>query len=368
MSTNKGFFKFQNIQIVRRPTRQNTQFDVQGTAEEQFQNIVAATEQEMFQNIGDNIIDEIMDTSDETEVVQTGTQVSITSSESDTSLPNVNSPEVPAITPQSTSLYTLSIEIISPQEIQQQEPLQQPESNQGTLTVAQVPIGPALQVLSASSPPTNPQTNVATPYNDALFTKDEDEDQIVPPSLNNPGRKETFSPTPNIVNTVRSAIEVTVNDLQPRDEPLIAKCGEVDLLLCTNVTGPHHNRQLREELVMLIPILYQTAVNTEGFPSLEKYLWETVGTLPHLSLLRLSLDAVFDEYPEISAIQTKEVLGDMWGTGGCPWLLIQLLMSWPWGHCLLRLLDIHYLLIGLLYCFYFRLLFFVYFDLYLVWP
>ena len=54
------------------------------------------------------------------------------------------------------------------------------------------------------------------------------------------------------------------------------------------MTGPHHNRQLREELVSLIPILYQTAFNTEG-----------------LSSLRLSLDAVFDEFPEISAIQTK---------------------------------------------------------------
>ena len=30
-----------------------------------------------------------------------------------------------------------------------------------------------------------------------------------------------------------------------------------------------------------------------------------VGTLPHLLLLRLSLDVIFDEFPEISAIQTK---------------------------------------------------------------
>ena len=51
--------------------------------------------------------------------------------------------------------------------------------------------------------------------------------------------------------------------------------------------------------------MYQTAFNTDGFPSLEKYLWETIGTLPQLSLLRLSLDAVFDEFPEISAIQNK---------------------------------------------------------------
>ena len=99
--------------------------------------------------------------------------------------------------------------------------------------------------------------------------------------------------------------QLTVNDIQSSDQPILAKCGEVDFLLSSNATGPNHNAQLREELVTLIPILYQTAFNTAGFPSLEKYLWKMVGTLPHLSLLRLSLDAVFDEFLEISAIQTK---------------------------------------------------------------
>ena len=49
MSNNKGgkFFKFQNVQIVRRPnaskqTRQNTQINSQGSAEEQFKSIQAA--------------------------------------------------------------------------------------------------------------------------------------------------------------------------------------------------------------------------------------------------------------------------------------------------------------------------------------
>ena len=81
------------------------------------------------------------------------------------------------------------------------------------------------------------QTNVTTIYDNELFTEDEDDDQTVPPSLNNPGRTETLSPIPNMVNTVRSTIELTVNNLQPQDEPLIAKCGEVDLLLSTNATG-----------------------------------------------------------------------------------------------------------------------------------
>ena len=45
--------------------------------------------------------------------------------------------------------------------------------------------------------------------------------------------------------------------------------------------------------------------NTKGFPTLEDYLYQTVGTLPCQSLLRLALDSVFEEFPEISAIQTK---------------------------------------------------------------
>ena len=54
-----------------------------------------------------------------------------------------------------------------------------------------------------------------------------------------------------------------------------------------------------------MPILFQTEFNTEGFPSLEKYLYETVGLLPYQSLLRLALGSVFEEFPEISGKQTK---------------------------------------------------------------
>ena len=54
-----------------------------------------------------------------------------------------------------------------------------------------------------------------------------------------------------------------------------------------------------------MPILYQSGFNTEGFPNLEDYLYKTVGQLPCQSLLHLALDSVFEEFPEISAIQTK---------------------------------------------------------------
>ena len=46
-------------------------------------------------------------------------------------------------------------------------------------------------------------------------------------------------------------------------------------------------------------------MKAQGFPNLEKYLYETVGPLPYQSLLHLALHSVFEEFPEFSAIQTK---------------------------------------------------------------
>ena len=55
----------------------------------------------------------------------------------------------------------------------------------------------------------------------------------------------------------------------------------------------------------MLPILYQSGFNTEGFPNLKDYLYQTVGSLPCQSLLCLALNSVFEEFSEISAIQTK---------------------------------------------------------------
>ena len=64
MSNNKNanFFKFKNVQIVRRPnlgiqTRQNTQITTQGTAEDQFASIAAAAQAEALVNIDDILTD-----------------------------------------------------------------------------------------------------------------------------------------------------------------------------------------------------------------------------------------------------------------------------------------------------------------------
>ena len=62
---------------------------------------------------------------------------------------------------------------------------------------------------------------------------------------------------------------------------------------------------MHQDICDLLPILFQSGFNTEGFPNLEQYLYETVGSLPYRLLLSLALDSVFEEFPEISAIQAK---------------------------------------------------------------
>ena len=75
--------------------------------------------------------------------------------------------------------------------------------------------------------PGSPRTNVAVPKPDDLLTDDEEADnQAVPPTTtpSSPdikGRQETLSPKPNIPQTVRSAIELTVKDIEPLNNTLL---------------------------------------------------------------------------------------------------------------------------------------------------
>ena len=128
---------------------------------------------------------------------------------------------------------------------------------------------------------------------------------VIPINPNIKGRQETLSPTPQVPQMVRSAIELTVKDFEPSEQCIIDKCGEVNFQLSNHRDWSQPNSRLRQDICDLLPILYQSGFNTEGFPNLEDYLYQTVGSLPCQSLLRLALDSVFEEFPEISAIQTK---------------------------------------------------------------
>ena len=159
--------------------------------------------------------------------------------------------------------------------------------------------------------PESPRTNVAVPLPQDLFTEDEEtaDDNVQPtettvtPEVK--GRQETLSPTPQVSQTVRSAIELTVKDFEPSEQLIVDKCGEVDFQLSNHRDWQQPNSGLRQDICDFLPVLYQSGFNTEGFPTLEDFLYQTVGTLPCQSLLHLALDSVFEEFPEISAIQTK---------------------------------------------------------------
>ena len=85
--------------------------------------------------------------------------------------------------------------------------------------------------------PKSPRTNVAVSTPQDLFTEDEDtEDDDVPPTTTTvtpevKGRQETLSPTPQVSQTVWSAIEVTAKDFEPSEQCIVDKCGEVDFQL-----------------------------------------------------------------------------------------------------------------------------------------
>ena len=290
------FFKFKNLQLVRkqntaRQTRQNTDFRTQGTAEEQFAAIAAAARADALREM-DNISsdDDSVDYSPPEQPLEPKVQVRNKGQQiSDSDETNNSTPEIAT----DSSLDTSSIEVIQP--------------NEGLAN--KLPHNPPQRAPPNS--PESPRTNVEVPTSQDLFTEDEEtEDDDVPPTETTvtpevKGRKETLSPTPQVSQTVRSAIEVNVQDFEPSEQHIVDKCGEVDFQLSSHRDWQQPNQRLRQDNCDLLPLLYQSGFNTEGFPNLEDYLYRTVGTLPCQSLLRLALDSVFEEFPEISAIQTK---------------------------------------------------------------
>ena len=291
------FFKFKNLQLVRKPntvrqTRQNTDINTHGTAEEQFAVITATARADALREI-DNISsdDESVDYSPP-EQLPLEPQVSVRDNGqqiSDSDETNKSTSEIAT----DSSVDTSSIEVIQPNEA----------------LAIKLPRNPPQRAPPNS--PESPRTNVAVSTPQDLFTEDEDtEDDDVPPTTTTvtpevKGRKETLSPSPQVSQTVRSAIEVTVKDFDPSEQRIVDKCGEVDFQLSNHPDWQQPNPRLRQDICDLLPLLYQSGFNTEGFPNLEDYLYQTVGTLPCQSLLRLALDSIFEEFPEISAIQTK---------------------------------------------------------------
>ena len=222
-NNSRNFFKFKNVQLVRRPnsrrqTQQNTQITMQGTAEEQFAEIAAAACAEVLNNIDDILMDNdsIDYSAPRQQPLEPQVQVQNNNQQvSDSDEANNSTPESAT----DSSLDTSSIEVIQP--------------NEGL--EIRLPINPLKRALPNS--PESPRTNVAVPVPDDLLTEDEDTgDQAAPPTVapttpDLKGRQETLSPTPQVPQSIRSAIELTVKDLEPSEQCITDKYGEVDFQL-----------------------------------------------------------------------------------------------------------------------------------------
>ena len=235
-NNNSGnFFKFKNVQLVCRPnpvrqTRQNTEIRTQGTAEEQFAQIAATARAEALNDIDDLLTDD--DSVDylppnqqplepQVQVQKNSPQVS-DSDEVNTSTPG---------TATDSSLDTSSIEVIQPSE--------GPE--------IRLPQDPPQRAPPNS--PASPRTNVAAHVPDELLTDDEETElkavqaTTPPTSPDLKVRQETLSP-PQVPQTVRSAIELTVKDFEPSEQQIIDKCGEVDFQLSNHRDWTQPNSRL----------------------------------------------------------------------------------------------------------------------------
>ena len=209
-NNNSGnFFKFKNVQLVckqnsRRQTRQNTEIKMQGTAEKQFAGIAAAACAEAL-----NDIDDLLTDNDSVDYLPPKQQPLEPQVQVQNNIQQVSdSDEANNSTPESatdSSLDTSSIEVIHPNEGHE----------------IRIPRDPPQRALPNS--PESPRTNVAVPVPDDLLTEDEETgDQAVPPTVTPitpdlKGRHKTLSPTPQVPQTVRSAIELTVKDFEPSE-------------------------------------------------------------------------------------------------------------------------------------------------------
>ena len=177
---------------------------MQGTAEEQFAGIAAAAHAEALNDIDDILTDD--DSVDysppKQQPLEPQVQVQNNNQQvSDSDETNTSTPEGAT----DSSLDTSSIEVIQPHE------------------GLEIRLPTNLPQRAPPNSPESPRTNVAVPVSDDLLTDDEEPgDPAVPPTVSPTipdlkGRQETLSPTPQVPQTVRSAIELTVKDLEPSE-------------------------------------------------------------------------------------------------------------------------------------------------------
>ena len=170
-NNNSGtFFKFKNIQLVRRPnsgrqTQQNTQITTHGTVEEQFAGIEAAARAQALINIDDILTDDNSVDYSPPRQQPLEPQIQVQNKIQSVSDSDEQSNTTPGSATDS-SLDTSSFEVIQP--------------NEGL--EIRLPTDPPQR-----TPPNSPEiptTNVAVPVPDHLLTEDDDTgDEAMPPTV-----------------------------------------------------------------------------------------------------------------------------------------------------------------------------------------
>ena len=210
-------FKFQNIQL--RPTRQNTNITVQGTQEQQFEEIVRQAQESAIRRLKEEDKQEKAQSQDPSAPLE---------------IENYSFPNSAEGTDSS------SVEVLNPD-----------DSNSSSI----IDSGPEL------IPNSRVQNNIHN-----YFTDDEDSES---PVLGKQGMLKTITVKAEINTAPKSSIEESENeeDLEYAQRKIYNECAVVDLILSTK--GVTHAKQ---ELQSLIPLLYQGRVDVDCFPALKLYL------------------------------------------------------------------------------------------------
>ena len=264
-------FKFQNIQLIPRATRQNTILPTEGTAEEQFAAIEASTHQHILNDIQQHQqpttpeqSPDVSSSSLEDKGPMTEVETSITTSSSSFEIIHHgdNEQEVPTVPPVPYKRLTAPI---TPQDIQDIWSESFSDDDEGDITA--VNKGTSNFTVKAKIH-TSKHKNAKSTIEVDNSEEDDDADN-----------------------------EADEEDIQFLRQ-LTARCESVEIKIAINGF-----RSCIDQIHYLIPNLYANCFDLKEFPYLADYYKQAIGTLPTQDFLRNVLDLVFTDYPHLQQIQ-----------------------------------------------------------------
>ena len=261
-------FKFQNIQLHPSnmcATRQNTVFQLGGTAEEQFTQIQASSRQSVLNDIWAH------------------EQATVPEQIQDVSSSSLEEQAPPTQVHTTVTTLTSSFEVV--------------HQDDNTQIVSHVPRIPDQHIQA----PINLQ-------NIQDIWSDDDEENITAINKGTSTCNIKAIIHTNVATKVKSSIEVDSTDTEDADETndddikyfrLLTERSAA-LALKTATDGFHTHR---DRLHDLIPELYANKFDISDFPNLSSYYSQAIGPLPNQEFVRNVLDLVFQKFPHLQTIQ-----------------------------------------------------------------